>query len=257
MRILKKKIKEFAEDNQINIEEDFWNLGSLKKSTLQLKIASPFGTGGPTYEGSEEEKERFKRIEKLYWDIRTYNEYVMYFENIDEINFLKLAISNNGTSFDEDIDIKLIIPKNYLINYSDLPMPGINIIKELLNIKFIDYIFAIEKTESIDEYSVYSTLPSGIPSHLRDPLLLNRISVTQEYEVNKDDFKNELEYRFCYKTFKIKDSDTILFHIDYLKHNTSMVFPSVLMFKEIPPYIKYEISSKFSAEVIKGELKIK
>lgn len=83
-------------------------MGNLKKSTLQF----PFGTGGSTYEGSEAEKERFKQIKKLYWDIRTYNEYVIYFGEIDKINFLKLAISNNGTTFDEDIDIKFIIPKN-------------------------------------------------------------------------------------------------------------------------------------------------
>ena len=251
---IKKVIKEFAEVNQIFIEEDFWNLGNLKKSTLQLKIAGPFGTGGPTYEGSEAEKARFKQIEKLYWDIRTYNEYIIYFEEIDKINLLKLAISNNGTIFDEDIDIKFIIPKKYLINYSDLPMPGINIIKELIDMKFITYIFSIEETESMDEYSGNPTYPLNISSHLKDPLLFNQRSIEQEYDDYKDEFLSEFEYLFCYKTFENENNDVVLFHVNYLKHNTTMALPSALMFRESPPYIKYEISSKFSTEIIKGKL---
>lgn len=253
---IKKVIKDFIKANQLIIEDDFWNLGNLKKSTLQLKLAAPFGTGGPTYEGSEAEKERFKQIKKLYWDIRTYNEYVIYFGEIDKINFLKLAISNNGTTFDEDIDIKFIIPKKHLINYSDLPMPGINIIKELIDIKFIDYIFSIEETETMDEYSGHPNYPLNIPSHLKNPLLLNQRSIEQEYEDYKDEFLSEFEYLFCYRTFENKNNDVVLFHVDYLKHNTTMAFPSVLMFKEIPPYIKYEISSKFSTEIIEGELSL-
>lgn len=251
---IKKVIKEFAEVNQIFIEEDFWNLCNLKKSTLQLKITGPFGTGGPTYEGSEAEKARFKQIEKLYWDIRTYNEYIIYFEEIDKINLLKLAISNNGTTFDEDIDIKFIIPKKYLINYSDLPMPGINIIKELIDMKFIAYIFSIEETESMDEYSGYPTYPLNISSHLKDPLLFNQRSIEQEYDDYKDEFLSEFEYLFCYKTFENENNDVVLFHVNYLKHNTTMALPSALMFRESPPYIKYEISSKFSTEIIKGKL---
>lgn len=250
----KKVIKDFTKANQLIIEDDFWNLGNLKESTLQLKLAPPFGTGGPTYEGSEAEKERFKQIKKLYWDIRTYNEYVIYFEEIDKIYFLKLAISNNGTTFDEDIDIKLIIPKKYLINYSDLPMPGINIIKELIDIKFIDYIFSIEETESMDEYSGYPNYPLNIPSDLKAPLLLNQRSIEQEYEDYKNEFLSEFEYLFCYKTFENENNDVVLFHVNYLKHNTTMAFPSALIFRESPPYIKYEISSKFSTEIIKGEL---
>lgn len=208
---IKKVIKDFIKANQLIIEDDFWNLGNLKKSTLQLKLAAPFGTGGPTYEGSEAEKERFKQIKKLYWDIRTYNEYVIYFGEIDKINFLKLAISNNGTTFDEDIDIKFIIPKKHLINYSDLPMPGINIIKELIDIKFIDYIFSIEETETMDEYSGHPNYPLNIPSHLKNPLLLNQRSIEQEYEDYKDEFLSEFEYLFCYRTFENKNNDVVLF----------------------------------------------
>ena len=35
-----------------------------------------------------------------------------------------------------------------------------------------------------------------------------------------------------------------------------MAFPSVLVFKEIPDSIDYEISSKYIEEVVKGTIKI-
>lgn len=49
----------------------------------------------------------------------------------------------------------------------------------------------------------------------------------------------------------------VIFHIDYLKHNTVMAFPSVLVSKEIPDFVDYEISSKHVADVVKGTVEIK
>lgn len=48
----------------------------------------------------------------------------------------------------------------------------------------------------------------------------------------------------------------LIFHIDYLKHNTVMAFPSVLVFKEIPDFVDYEISSKYVADIVKGTVEI-
>ena len=54
-----------------------------------------------------------------------------------------------------------------------------------------------------------------------------------------------------------EDVDILVFHIGYLKHNTVMAFPSVLVFKEIPDFIDYEISSKYVADVVKGTVEIR
>ena len=42
-----KAINDFANKNQINIEENFWNLGNLKSYSSQLQL--PFGRSGPSY----------------------------------------------------------------------------------------------------------------------------------------------------------------------------------------------------------------
>ena len=62
---------------------------------------------------------------------------------------------------------------------------------------------------------------------------------------------------FLYRVFENEENDILTFHIEYLKHNTSMAFPSVLMFKDTPAYIEYEISSKHIPEILKSKLEFK
>ena len=83
---------------------------------------------------------------------------------------------------------------------------------------------------------------------------LNQPTASEEYEDNKLRHQYALEQVFCYKEFKTKDSEILSFHITYLKHNTTMAFPSVLLFKQIPEYMEYEITSKHIAEIIKGKI---
>ena len=59
---------------------------------------------------------------------------------------------------------------------------------------------------------------------------------------------------FNYKIFESEENDIFIFHIGYLKHNTTMAFPSVLIFKDPPKFIDYEITSKHQPEVIKGRI---
>ena len=78
-----------------------------------------------------------------------------------------------------------------------------------------------------------------------------------QYEDNKEDYRDSLDTIFQYKIVEKSDSDVLMFNIDYLKHNTSIAFPSDLMFKDIPELIEYEINSKNIPEVIKGKLILK
>lgn len=60
-----------------------------------------------------------------------------------------------------------------------------------------------------------------------------------------------LEVKIC-----LEDEDVLVIHLGYLKHNTKMALPSVLVFENVPNTISYEISSKHSSEVIHGVLKM-
>ena len=70
-------INDFAKENQIKLHENFWYLGNLMKHKLQVQI--PFGNSGPSYIGSDKEKKRFSKLNKLYWEIISYKEYIEYF----------------------------------------------------------------------------------------------------------------------------------------------------------------------------------
>jgi len=249
----KNTIKDFAKKTEIRLDDDFWNVGNLKKQSVQFRL--PFGNGAPTFEGTNEEKERYTLLEELYWDIRIYYEYIDYFGYIDEISVAKFAVSNVGNSYDEDIDVKLIIPKGCIIKPSDLPDPGINII-EKLGRRFTDFIFSIQESDTIEKYGYYSIQRLSYKDiGIGNPLIQRDAS--EKYESDKEDYRNSIDSLFLYRFFENEEHDILTFHIEYLKHNTSMAFPSVLMFKNTPPYIEYEISSKQVPEVLKGKMEFK
>lgn len=248
-----KDINEFANKNQINIEEKFWNLGNLKSYYSQLQF--PFGSSGPSYYGTDEEKKRYSLLKNLYLSIKEYNEYNEYFGYIDNVKVLRLMISNLGNTFDEDIDIKLIIPKGYILKYKDLPYPGPNIIENLLDMKLFDFIFLIPESDTVNKYEESKEDKLKF-SHVNkfSPILPK--SIEEEYEDNKYEYKILLDEIFSYKQFESLDSDILIFDIKYLKHNSSMAFPSILMFKNIPEIIEYEITSKHIPKIIKGKMYI-
>jgi len=250
----KSTIEDFAKKNEIKLDDDFWNVGNLKRQLLQFQ--HPFGNNGTSFEGTDEEKERYTLLEEVYWDVRTYEEYIEYFSCIDKISVAKFVISNVGNTYDEDIDVKLIIPKGCILKHSELPYPGINIIEEIIEMRFIDFIFSIEESDSVDKYGYY---PIETPSYKKIMAInpLNQMSATEEYESDKEDYRNSLDFLFLYRIFENGENDILTFHIEYLKHNTSMAFPSVLMFKNTPPYIEYEISSKHVPEIFMGKLEFK
>lgn len=169
---------------------------------------------------------------------------------------MKLMISNLGNTFDEDIDIKLIIPKGCILKHKDLPYPGINILEDLLDMKLFDFIFSIQESDTVNSYedSKVSKLNFRHVNKL-SPILAK--SIEDEYEDNIYDYQNLLDDIFSYKQFKNSDSDILIFDIEYLKHNSSMAFPSILMFKTLPEAIEYEITSKHTPEIIKGKMYIK
>lgn len=249
-----KVINEFAKKNQINIEEKFWNVGNLKSYSPQLQL--PFGSSGLSYYGTDEEKKRYSLLKKLYLSIKKYNEYNEYFGYIDNVKVMKLMISNLGNAFDEDIDIKLIIPKGYILKHKDLPYPGINIIEDLLDMKFFDFIFSIQESDTVNRYEDSNVDKLNFRHVNRLSPILTK-SIEDEYEDNKYDYQNLLDNIFSYKQFENSDSDILIFDIKYLKHNSSMAFPSILMFKNIPEAIEYEITSKHIPEIIKGKIYIK
>lgn len=243
-------INEFAEKNNIKIEEEFWNIGNLKswKSPINL----PFGNSAPIYEGSTEEKKRFSLLKKLYQEVTIYNQYCEYFKYIDSIDSVELMISNEGKTFDEDINVKIILPKGYRLKKQAIPYPGIDIIDEVLDLEVVEKAFAIKESDTVSKYSFPAI--SKIDNRKINNFPLLQRNKSEEYEDNKDYYYSSLDSLFIYEEFENKEVDILKFSIQYLKHNTSMSFPSVLIFETLPQTIEYEISSKHMADVIHGKI---
>ena len=137
----KKTIIEFSRQNSIKISDNFWNIGNLKRQTPFY--LSSYRDTESSFQGTNDEKQRYKDIQKLYWNIIELNEYVEYFSQINTQKFVRLVIANIGTTFDEDIEVKLIVQKDSILTTDDIPVPKINIIKDILEMKFLDFFYGI------------------------------------------------------------------------------------------------------------------
>ena len=248
----KETILKFCERNNIEIPEQFWYVGNLKQSSIIL--STPFSNNSPSLEGNDAEQQRYKSIQKLYWDIVEYNEYLMFFSRIDTQKFVRLVVANTGTTFDEDIDIKLIVKKDCLLTFNDFPIPDINIIDEILEMDFLEFAYELKETDSISKYSDYPVTPVNFDYRIPDPF--NRVSASDEYKRQKENYKTQLKHIMCYQKYEKETCDILVFHISYLKHHVKMAFPSVLAFKNLPEEIEYEITSKHVPDVTKGKISL-
>jgi hypothetical protein len=245
-------INTYAKDNNITVNDrEFFCIGDLAKQQ------QPFGGGlgglSPSYHfvGSDEEKNKYELIRKLSWKIDEYQQYCNYFTAIDDKFYLELALSNFGTTFDEDVDVKVFVEKGLLCIKDQIPFPGDDILK-MVN-KVIDSMFKSKKTICVDEYNGYPKMPA-IP--YVPPFGLNEHSYRDEVESNKNEYKSTLDATFRYDYFQNDNYEILRYNQKYIKQNTSVFFPSVLVFNGVPDRILYEISSKHYSEIIKGELHI-
>lgn len=153
---------------------------------------------------------------------------------------------------DEDIEIKLIIPKDKLLMKNLIPIPGENIIKEYLRVELENRIFKPLINDEVEEYGYYpETIEKTMPVIDSFPFVTKYVNT---YEEDKDDYMERIGDIFCYDYYKREKEDVLTFHIDYLKHHKAMAFPSVLIFKDLPEKIDYEITSKYCPNIIKGTL---
>ena len=241
-----RNIQQYAKSQNIDIKEDFFYIGNLGR---QENIASLPGMGNSyTLVGKEEEKEKYEMIKNLYFKIIELQEWSEFFGKLSSLLHVELALINFGSSFDEDIDISLYIPKGHLQKADEIPVPG-NIIIELIT-EHIDSFFKPKKSIAVKEYENY---PSAT-FHFTASLPGFPMSHTEELDRNRQTYEEVIEELFCYEYFSEEGFDVVRFTQPYLKQNSNVFFPSILLLKSKPDYVYYEISSKFSPKLIKGEL---
>ena len=241
----RKLIQTVADTLKIDLSEDFFNLGNLSQSTIPSGI---FG-GGPL-EGTTQEKLKYKKIEELTEIISKCLRWAPIETAFSGKRCIKLALQNYGTAIDEDVEITLLFPRNCLITLKDFPVFDNDEMGYLLNECDMEEMFGIGSTSEYLDYSA-SIINRHFTPHMRSSKIFP--GYTPDYS---DDYINELEDVFCYSVFEEGDLCIVKLKVEYIKHNTTIAFPSVIFIQDAFSSIDYTITSKNSPEVTQGKIAI-
>lgn len=241
----RKYIVKIAEQLELELPDNFFDLGNLDKDSLSSNILS-----GPTLKGTPEEIQKYKKIKKLQETISKALDWAPVEKAFSNKRCLRLAIQNCGKSIDEDVEISFEMPKDVLLTLEEFPQFKNNEMGYLLNDCNMSILFGIDSTAEYVEYSEsernhgtnYIPHNYGLPGYVPN---------------YSDDFVSELNDVFCYSIYPNKGNYIIKLKVDYIKHNTTVAFPSVLFVKGEIKEIPYKITSKNNPDIVKGMLKVK
>ena len=235
----KELVQKFCEKYSISLSSDFWNLGNLKKE-ISSPLLNIYGENSITYLGSDSEKHKREVLSDLVSKIKEFNDIIDFFAQIDHLYYVPFFIGNEGTTYDEDIDVRVLIGKGHIVKPADIPLPGALFLDDVVESKAAKILFAGYHDPEIDDYSNYPTELPYIPTSLPYPFE----SVSESFKKQQDRYFSQVENVFCYDFRENENDDILIFNIPYLKQNTKMFFPSFLYFSSIPNNIRFEIRSK-------------
>lgn len=240
---LKNTIMLFAKKMNIDVNDGFFDLGGLRKKRTALSFDL-----SASLEGSTEEIGKHNHILELYNQIISLIAWMPFEKQFENYMCIKLAAVNEGTTFDEDIEITLQFNKKMIICHNDLPVAGESTLKYIVDECSLSDIFGIEETAQYNNYE------SSKKEHYLQPNtpLPSPLIHTRDYT---EEYLDELDSLFIYKVFQEDEDIIVKLHIDYLKHKTAVAFPTVIFITNDIANIPYTITSKHSDKIVSGVLK--
>lgn len=226
------------------IEKNFFALGGLKESIISVSLLY----GGKDLIGTDDEKSKYNDLIELRDEIKKLIGHMQvenYYSNLVGIQFI---VCNNGTQYDEDIDIEVYVPKEIIMLHNELDVPSEALdchdwcFEDIFEIPackdFINYVSTLEKSQPY------------ISSNNQLPLF-----TSVDYE---EEYRDILDEIFDYTVYEDDDNVIIKVHMDYLKQHNNAAFPTWIFLRNVDKYpnIEYKISSKNRPEVINGVMKV-
>lgn len=240
-----KYIKSIAGCLKIELANDFFCLGNLYENTLAN--ASIIGVG-PTFNGTSEEKQKYHDIISLKKSIRDFISWSPIENCFDNLSCIKFVLSNEGTAFDEDIDIELEFATEMLVLHQKLPVPEVNSLEYACNDCSLSEIFEINGTALyMDYYSSRKTLSHPIPAPVHTSFK------ERDYE---EDYRKTMDAIFDYQCYLKGEFTTIKLHVDYIKQHTSVAFPTPIFVIDRSSTIKYKITSRHNPDVVSRKIDV-
>ena len=239
-----KYLESIAKQLQLSLPENFFQLGNLSKNAFSFTPLT-----GPSLEGTPTEIQKYSKIKKLHETISKAIEWAPIEKAFSNKSCIRLAIQNCGKAIDEDLEITFEIPKSVLLTLDEFPKFKSEEMGYLLNDCDMSVLFGIDSTAEYDNYAESEITPKNT--------YISRNYGLPGYAPNyNDDFIDVLDDVFCYSIYSDQDNFIIKLKVDYIKHNTTIAFPSVLLVKDTIPEIPYKITSKNNPNVVEGILKI-
>lgn len=231
-------IRGIAEELDITLTEDFFSLGNLKEDGISI----PAVMGGThRLYGTEEEKGKYYKLIQLFHEIDDYLGWAPFDRLFRELSCIKLAVSNDGTAFDEDIDISLRFLKDEIIKPNNLPVLPEHGCQCILNDYSLAQLMGIKETR---HYNDFDSSKKRVVNSLQAPSTVTSVDWALYGRDYEEEYLDALDDIFEYAFFDDEDHVVVKLHIDYLKHNTTVAFPTVLFVSESIGSIEYTIRSK-------------
>ena len=246
----RKLIKAVAEVFDFSIPEGFFELGNLSQNTLLRNIPS-----GDRLIGAEAEKEKYYKINDLLDLIRDASEWAPIEKTFQDKKCIRLALQNYGKAFDEDVEVSMSFPADCVESIYNVAQFDNDQMEYLLSKCDIGELFGIRSTADYLDYSA-SKPDAGKPIPMPAPMH-GPISMYYEAPDYSEAFFSTIEDTFCYNMYQKGPNCIVKLKLNYIKHNTTVAFPSVIFLKNKLLDIPYKITSKNNPDVIEGTLIVK
>lgn len=242
-------INKFAKKLEIGLPENLFSLGNLSEETLNIEILY----GGKKFTGEKNEKDKYNALFDLYEKISDFLEWAPFEKAFNELNCIKLSVSNTGTMYDEDIDIALRFPSDTIVLPRQLPKLDEFALETITREYSLDELFGMSATSSYSDYQSSKKDIKSSVSNYTPSLPIGLMGSGRDYE---EEYYDNLDDAFQYDFFNEDKFVIVKLHIDYLKHNTTVAFPTVLFVTEKISDIDYSIKSKHNESEFHRTIKV-
>jgi hypothetical protein len=239
-----KLIETVAEHLDISIDNNFYDLGNLSKNSLSLSGIY----GNKELQGTDDEKKKYSALMQLKDKIEECMGHLQLEKYYSSLRGIEFVIKNDGTMFDEDVDVDLIFPIEMILLHDELNVPSEPICTNgewsLEDIFGIPGRYNCKNYELSEKKMVYHNSETPVD-------LFYSIDYEQSY-------RDTLDEIFDYEVFEDDKKVTIRLHLDYIKQHDCIAFPTWIFLKDMDEYapIEFRISSKNQAEVVEGRIEV-
>ena len=225
----------------IEITDDFFELGDLHSGLIPY--IGRFGGISYNLEGSPESRKKLELLETLYEEINEDTKKIPFVEAFSDCYYLKLALENSGTDYDEDVRVTVRFPKNTIIKSTDVLRFDDAAVRYYLEEEYS--ILSIDRGE---DYLCFDEAYNWNPN----------INLGLAFDSVPDITIDDLEHIMRFYFVSNDHYDSIEIQFDNINQYTTIAFPAIVLLRDKDiDKLKYSIRSRKSPVVLEGEINIR